>query len=227
MKSIRVLTAALSLTFVLSSCGEDILGGLTGDDAASLPANGNTSSSSTATTTPATGSASTSTGTASSSNPGTGNPLASFVKSGDTYFGPTGDKANLDVSLSGNDAAGSRFGGPDDAVGVLVVVRNSKGYMEVVNLENENRFPVIFASTSEPFSVPADTLGGKPFPSLFVGEISSLTEFKFDHRIAPNPEKCNQYTATYNGAAVSSGNGKYLAKVTSSQGACRYTKGGV
>ncbi len=219
-KSFRLLMAGLSLSFVLTSCGEEILNGL---DDTSLPANGNTSTSSNTNTSTntATGSASTSTGNASSSNPGAANPLAEFVKSGDTYFGPTGANTNLDVSLSGNDAAGSRYGGPDDVVGVLVVVRNNKGYMEVVNLENKNRFPVVYASTGEAFSVPADTLGGKPFPSLFVGEIASLTEFKFDHRVAPNPEKCNQYTATYNS------NGKYLAKVTSSQGACRYTKAGV
>lgn len=223
-KSLRLLMAGLSLTLVLASCGEEAMNGL---DDTSLPANGNTSTDTNTNTSTATGSASTSTGTASSSNPGAANPLAEFVKSGDTYFGPTGANTNLDVSLSGNDAAGSRYGGPDDAVGVLVVVRNNKGYMEVVNLENKNRFPVVYASTGEAFNVPADTLGGKPFPSLFVGEIASLTEFKFDHRVAPNPEKCNQYTATYNGAAVSSGNGKYLAKVTSSQGACRYTKAGV
>lgn len=216
MKAMRILAASMSLALVLSACGEEDMG--------LLP-----ETPSEETTTPAVGSASEEepANDVATSNPGTGNPLSAFVEAGDTYFGPAGSDTNLDVSLSGNAAAGSRYGGPDDVVGVLVVVRNSRGYMEVVNLDNKNRFPVVFESTGEAFSVPADTLGGKPFPSLFVGEISSLTEFKFDHRIAPNPEKCNQYTATYNGAAVSSGNGKYLAKVTSSQGACRYTKAGV
>ncbi len=221
MKKLTVLTGLLlGLTLSLSSCGEDMPGmdtGLGSEDGASLPADGNTGTST------GTGSASTDNDTASANNPG-GNKFAEFIKSGDTYFGPEGNNANLDVNLSGNAAAGSRFGGPDDAVGVLVVVRNNRGFMEVVNLENKNRFPVVFASNREPFSVAADTLGGKPFPSIFVGEISSLTQFKFDHRVSPSTGRCTEYTASFSGTVS---DGLYLATVTDTDTGCRYVNSGV
>ncbi len=181
-----------------------------------------TGSSSSASTGTSTG-ASSSTGAAGTGNLGASNNVFSeFVKSGDTFFGPEGAKAELGSDLSGNAAAGSRFGGPDNVVGVMVVVRNAKGYMEVVNLDNKKRFPVVYDSTSEAFNVPTDTLGGKAFASLFVGEIASLTEFKFDHRTSPSPEKCNRYTATYQNT---SGGGEYRAAKTGE--GCRYTNAGV
>ncbi|MGV3526164.1 MAG: hypothetical protein ACO1RX_18235 [Candidatus Sericytochromatia bacterium] len=159
----------------------------------------------------ATGSGSTATSTAPNAK------FSEFLKAGDTYFGPAGTDADIDSGVSGNAAAGSRYGGPGDAVGVMVVVRNSRGFMEVVNLQNKNRFDVLDIN-GDPFDVPADTLGGKPFPSLFVIDIPSLTTFTFDHRISPNPAVCNNYTATFTGTVS---DGHYVARRTA-QGACRF-----
>ena len=141
-----------------------------------------------------------------------------FLKPGDTYFGPVGENAHIDSGLTGNDAAGSRYGGPNDAVGVLIVVRNARGYMEVVNLNNGRRFPVVHSTDGSPFSVETATLGGKPFPSLFVLEIPSLTEFSFDHRFPGATPKCNRYNVTYKGTATA---GTNTATKQGETGACR------
>lgn len=165
----------------------------------------------------ATGSGTTDSTPATGSAPVVNAEFSEFLKPGDTYFGPLGADAQIDSGVSGNDAAGSRYGGPGDVVGVLVVVRNARGYMEVVNLENKRRFPVVSPDGTN-FSVPTDTLGGKPFASIFVLEIPSLTKFSFDHRFPGASPKCNRYNVTYAGTTVS---GKYTATKEGETGACR------
>lgn len=214
----KLLALGFGLSLSLAACGEleGLVNGATPSASPSASSSSSSSSSSSTGSGSSTGSAST--GTGSSSGSSGNNVFAEFLEAGDTYFGPLGADANVNSGLKGNAAAGSRFGGPDDVVGVLVVVRNSRGYMEVVNLENKRRYPVVHNTNGEDFSVPTDTLNSKPFPSLFVIKIASLTEFSFDHRVSPNPAKCNRYEAKFSGTAAS---GKYIATKQGETGSCR------
>jgi len=217
MKKITKQLLALSMGFslLLTGCGEadGILGGALGTDGTPTVdgqlGGGETTGSGTAT-----GGSGTGTGTATGSGSTGNNRFAEFIKPGDTYFGPLGDSASVTSGLTGNDSAGSRFGGPDNSVGVLIVVRNARGYMEVVNLSNKSRYPVVHSTDGSNFSVPADTLGGRPFPSLFVIKIDSLSAFSFDHRVSPSPVQCNRYEARFD-------NTKYIATKQGETGACR------
>lgn len=150
-------------------------------------------------------------------NDGTNIYFSEFLGYQEAYFGPSEGYASLLSGLSGNDAAGSRFGGPDNAVGILVTHRDRQGYISVVNLQNKRSFDV-YRDNGSLFTIPADTLGGRPFPSLFVTSIPSLTQFSFEHRTSPNPAKCSYYTATYSGTATA---GSYQATLTGS-GGCTY-----
>lgn len=217
MMKLSKIVAALSigLSVVLTSCSADQVNeaaGLLDDTSASASDNSSTDSGS------ATGSSSTDSNSASSSSTSGDNIFAEFLKPGDTYFGPLGADAQVDSGVTGNDAAGSRYGGPDDQVGVLIVVRNARGYMEVVNLKNKRRFPVVNSTDGSNFSVPTDTLGGKPFVSIYVLDIPTLTEFSFDRRFPGATPKCNRYDVTYSGTAVS---GKYTATKQGETGTCR------
>lgn len=151
------------------------------------------------------------------SNDGTNLYFNEFLGYQEAYFGPSDGYASMLSGLSGNDAAGSRFGGPDNAVGILVTHRDRVGYITVVNLKNKRSFEV-YRDNGSLFTVPADTLNGRPFPSLFVTSIPSLTQFSFEHRTSPNPPKCSYYTATYAGTATE---GSYTATLTGS-GGCTY-----
>lgn len=144
--------------------------------------------------------------------------FAEFLEPGDTYFGPAGELADIDTALSGKDAAGSRYGGPDDQVGVLVFIRDKKGFMKVVNLQNKRRYNVV-DTDGNLFSTPTDTLGGRDFVSIYIHDILSLTEFTFDrHFPGGGAPKCNQYIASFKGSVES---GEYVADATSTQGSCR------
>lgn len=130
------------------------------------------------------------------SNNGFNADFSEFLGPEEYYFGPSGQTTNLLAGLTGNDAAGTRVGGPNNVVGVMVSYSEGLAYMTVVNLQNKRTYPV-FRSNDETFAIVPDTLNGKPFPSLFITAIPSLTQFTFEHRTSPNPPRCTYYTATY------------------------------
>lgn len=141
-----------------------------------------------------------------------------FIYPPEVYFGPSEGAANLVSGLTGNDAAGSRFGGPNDVVGAMVYTVDSTAYMKVVNLNNQNEYNLVRADGSA-FSVPVDILNSRPFASLFVVSIPSLTQIVFEHRTKPSPPTCTRYQADFQGTVD---DGSYVAKVISTGSSCTY-----